>query len=109
MTFSRQLAAAEKRMKDMGDFDDRWAQVRAELPEGYFISRLADGNAKLSFSQWVPDADGGRLFMTTPIFESIEWAAQVLGMLCFCKVLRLKGLPLTLAVQVFRVCVPKTN
>ena len=109
MTFSRQLAAAEKRMKDMGDFDDRWARVRAELPEGYYISRLAGGSARLSFSRWVPDAEGGASLVTTPVFECVEWAAEVLGMLCFCKVLRINGLSLTQAVRIFRVCVPKTD
>ncbi|NJM99194.1 MAG: hypothetical protein HC800_20495 [Phormidesmis sp. RL_2_1] len=106
MKFAQQLAAAERRMQEAGDFDARWVQVRAELPEGFSISRLADGQARLSYSKWVPDAGGGRLFVTTPVVECIEWAVQVLGMLCFCKVLRLKGLPLTLAVQIFRVCEP---
>ena len=51
MTFRQQLAIAHQRAKQVGDFDARWRQVRAELPESFAISRLADGLATLYYSQ----------------------------------------------------------
>ena len=106
MKFQQQLALTERRMKQAGDFDARWRLARAQLPEAFSISRLADGSANLYRSQWVSTDNGGASFESTVIFECIERSAQLLGMVCFCKVLRLKGLPLKLAVRMYRVCIP---
>lgn len=107
MTFNQQLAIAQQRAKQNGDFDARWRQVRAELPESFSISRLADGRANLYYSRWIESADGGASLESTAVFGCIEKSAQVLGMVKFCKVLRAYDLPLLVSVFMHRVCVPQ--
>ena len=101
------MAIAQQRAKQVGDFDARWRQVRAELPESFAISRLADGLATLYYSSWIESADGGASLESTAIFRCIEKSAQVLGMVKFCKVLRAYDLPLKVAVPMYRVCIPQ--
>lgn len=107
MTFSQQLAIAEQRAKQIGDFDDRWRQVQADLPESFSISRLADGRATLCYSRWIPSADGGSSLESVAVFGCIERSAQVLGMIKFCKVLKAHHLPLKVSVHMYRVCIPQ--
>lgn len=107
MNFSQQLAISEQRAKQIGDFDDRWCQVQAQLPESFSISRLADGRANLYYSRWIPSADGGSSLESVAVFGCIERSAQVLSMVKFCKVLNVYGLPLTVSVHMYRVCIPQ--
>lgn len=107
MGFGQQMAIAQQRAKQVGDFDARWRQVRAELPESFSISRLADGRANLYYSRWIESADGGASLESAAIFGCIEKSAQVLGMVQFCKVLNAYGLRLAVSVPMYRICVPQ--
>lgn len=107
MTFNQQMAIAQQRAKQVGDFDARWRQVRAELPESFSISRLADGRANLYYSRWIESADGSASLESTAVFGCIETSAQVLGMVKFCKVLSAYGLLLAVSVPMYRICVPQ--
>lgn len=107
MSFGQQIAIAQQRAKQVGDFDACWRQVRAELPESFSISRLSGGAANLYYSRWIESADGSASLESTAVFECIEKSAQVLGMVKFCKVLNAYGLLLAVSVPMYRICVPQ--
>lgn len=107
MTFSQQLAIAEQRAKQVGDFDDRWRQVQAQLPESFAISSNADGSASLHYHKWVENENGSASLESIPVFPCIERSARVLGMVKFCKVLNAYGLLLKVSVPTYRVCIPQ--
>ncbi|WP_198011500.1 hypothetical protein [Synechococcus sp. PCC 7335] len=106
MTFSQQLALAEKRAKETGDFLERWHFVTKVLADEYAISRKADGTACLYYFKWISTKDGGASLETVPIFECIEHSASTLGMEMFCDVLSAYGLHRSVAIRLYRVCVP---
>lgn len=107
MAFSQQLATAEQRAEKIGDFDDRWRQVQAQLPESFAISSNADGSASLHYHEWVEYENGSASLESIPVFPCIEQSARVLSMVKFCKVLRAYGLLLAVSVHMYRVCIPQ--
>lgn len=106
MTFHKELEAAQLRMKEFSDFQNRWRSVQEELPENFSLSRLADGSATLHIEKFVPDAEGGAGLSFIPVFPCIEKSARFLGMISFCRVLRAYGMGLRPAALMYRVCVP---
>ena len=108
MNFLNQLALTEQRMKRASDFEARWGDVIAVLPDEFCVSSVAGGYASLYYRRWVPATSGGASLKSISIFACIEKSAEVLGMLCFCKVLRAYGLPFNLATRIYYICIPRT-
>lgn len=107
MAFSQQLAIAEQRANKVGDFDDRWRQVQAQLPESFAISANADNSASLHYQKWIESENGSASLESIPVFPCIEQSARVLSMVEFCKVLKAYGLLLKMSVPMYRVCIPQ--